>query len=241
MQGALDVRLIQSEGIPLDVTFCCAPGEVVAILGPSGSGKTTILKAIAGLIRPQVGRVSLGGDVWFDFAAGIFVRPELRRVGFVFQDYALFPHLNVLGNVTLAMGHVELAARHHRGRDLLRRVGIANLETRWPGDLSGGERQRVAIARALARDPQVLLLDEPFSAIDRPARQRLKVEVRALSASVAVPVVLVTHDIDEAAALASKVVVIDAGRTIATGEPKSLLANPGSARVAEILGSDSLA
>ncbi len=234
--GALDVKLKQSGPVALDVSFRCAPGEVVALLGASGSGKTTTLKAIAGLLKTKSGRVSLGDDVWFDAETGVFMRPEVRRVGFVFQDYALFPHLSVHGNVSLAMGHVEAAERPERAMTILQRVGIGALAGQRPSQLSGGERQRVAIARALARDPKVLLLDEPFSAIDRPARQRLKSEVRALAAAVAVPVVLVTHDIDEAAAMATRMVVIDAGRTIANGTPQDLMANPGTARVAEILG-----
>lgn len=234
--GGLDVRLLQSGPFALDVSLCCAPGEVVALLGASGSGKTTTLKAIAGLMRPQGGRVTLDNETWFDSDAGIFVRPEARRVGFVFQDYALFPHLTVLGNVTLAMGHVEASQRAERGAEILARVDISPLAGRRPDGLSGGERQRVAIARALARDPKVLLLDEPFSAIDRPARQRLKEEVRSLALSVSVPIVLVTHDIDEAAALASRLVIIDAGRTIASGTPHDLMTAPGSARVAEIMG-----
>ena len=187
-------------------------------------------------MRPASGRVALGDDVWFDSEQKIFIRPEQRRVGFVFQDYALFPHLNALGNVTLAMGHVEAAQRAERGMEILARVGITELAQRRPRDLSGGERQRVAIARALARDPHVLLLDEPFSAIDKPSRQRLKAEVRTLASAMAVPVVLVTHDIDEAAALASHLVIIDGGRTIVAGTPKALMADPGSQRIADILG-----
>jgi molybdate transport system ATP-binding protein len=136
------------------------------------------------------------------------------------------------------MGHVEASQRQERGLGVLRRVGLDALASRRPAQLSGGERQRVAIARALARDPKVLLLDEPFSAIDRPARQKLKAEVREIASIVAVPVVLVTHDIEEAAALAGRMIVIDAGRTIAAGTPRTLMDNPGSPRVAEILGLD---
>jgi molybdate transport system ATP-binding protein len=234
--AALDVRLTQSGPFALDVAFSCAAGEVIALLGPSGSGKTTTLKAIAGLTKTHSGHVSLGDEVWMDTQTGLFVPPDARRVGFVFQDYALFPHLNVLGNVTLAMGHVAVSQRADRANAILKRIGIAALSDKRPGALSGGERQRVGIARALARDPKVLLLDEPFSAIDRPARQRLKAEVQALAADVSVPVVLVTHDIDEAVALASRVVIIDHGRTIASGAPRDLMAAPGHPRVAEILG-----
>ena len=241
MASDLDVRLIQSAPFPLDVSFRSGAGEVVGLLGASGSGKTTTLRAIAGLVTPREGHVKAGGEVWFDGATGVSLRPEARRVGFVFQDYALFPHVTVLGNVMMAMGHVvDAAERQARGTAILERVGIAGLAERRPQDLSGGERQRVAIARALARDPDVLLLDEPFSAVDRPTRQTLKAEVRSLARSVKIPVVLVTHDIDEAAALASRIVVIDRGRTIAEGAPSELMANPPTRRVAEILGLEPL-
>ena len=240
MAGDLDVRLIQSAPFPLDVSFTCGAGEVVGLLGASGSGKTTTLRAIAGLVTPREGHVKAGGEVWFDGATGVSLRPEARRVGFVFQDYALFPHVTVLGNVMMAMGHVDAAERQSRGTAILERVGIAGLAERRPQELSGGERQRVAIARAVARDPDVLLLDEPFSAVDRPTRQTLKAEVRSLARSVKIPVVLVTHDIDEAAALASRIVVIDRGRTITEGTPQEIMANPPTRRVAEILGLEPL-
>ena len=234
--GVLSVRLRQQGQIPLNVAFDVKPGEVVALLGPSGSGKTTTLKAIAGLVVPQQGRVTLGDCVWFDAAQGVSLRPEVRRAGFVFQDYALFPHLSVLGNVSVAMGHVAKQERIAAATAVLERVGIASLAGRSPRALSGGERQRVAMARALARDPKVLLLDEPFSAVDRPTRERLKDEVRALAASVDIPIILVTHDIDEAVALSRRLVVIDGGETVAAGTPDDLFNAPPSARVAEILG-----
>ena len=236
MAGRLDVCLVRSSPIALDVAFTCGAGEVVALLGPSGSGKTTTLRAIAGLVTPHAGHVRLGDDTWFDAARGVCLRPEARRVGFVFQDYALFPHLNVLGNVTLAMGQVDAAERSTRARSILDRLGIADLATRQPRELSGGERQRVGIARALARDPHVLLLDEPFSAVDRPTRRKLEAQVLALVTSVAIPVVLVTHDIEEAAALASRLIIIDGGKTIAEGLPATLLSDPPTVRVAEIIG-----
>ncbi len=236
--GTLRVQLRQTGSVPLDVDFSCDQGDVVALLGPSGSGKTTTLKAIAGLLTPTEGLIELGDHVWFNARRGVCVRPESRRVGFVFQDYALFPHLNVLQNVTLAMGHVPRALRIERGLAILERIGLGYLRARKPHALSGGERQRLGIARALARDPQVLLLDEPFSAIDRPAREKLKIEVRALAQTAGVPVVLVTHDIDEAIAMAARLVIIDQGRTIATGTPAAIIKNPGTQRVADIIGID---
>ncbi len=235
-RGALQVRIAQSAPFALDVTFNAQPGEVTALVGPSGSGKTTTLKAIAGLVMPQRGRVAIGGDVWFDSGQNIAVRPDLRRTGFVFQDYALFPHLTARGNVALAMGHVANETRADAAAAVLRRIGIEHLAERSPRDLSGGERQRVGIARALARDPHVLLLDEPFSAVDRPTRERLKSEVRALASTLACPVILVTHDIDEAVALARQLVIIDHGVTIASGTPDELLQAPPSPRAAEIIG-----
>ena len=238
--GLLRVKLAQKTAVPLDAAFDVAPGEVVALLGASGSGKTTMLKAIAGLVTPQLGRVSLGDDVWFDSAQAINRRPEARRVGFVFQDYALFPHLSVRNNVAIAMRHVAAVERAERADGLLRQIGIEPLGDRFPRQLSGGERQRVALARALAREPSVLLLDEPFSAVDRPARERLKREIQAVAATIGVPVILVTHDIDEAVALARRLVIIDRGTMIADGLAAELMAAPQGSRVSDIIGTNPL-
>ena len=220
--GTLDVRLVQVAPFALDVAFTAAAGEVLALVGPSGSGKTTTLRAIAGLVTPDRGRITVGNDVWFDSELSIALRPEQRRTGFVFQDYALFPHLKARDTVALAMGHIAKAERADAAAAELARVGIAQLADRKPFGLSGGERQRVALARALARAPGVLLLDEPFSAIDRPAREALKELVRDLAASAGIPIILVTHDIDEAVALASNLVIIDHGATIASGTASDL-------------------
>jgi molybdate transport system ATP-binding protein len=160
----LAVSLRQSAPIPLAARFDCEGGELLALVGPSGSGKTTILRCIAGLNHPGAGAVSCAGEVWLDTAKRISLAPQRRSVGIVFQHYALFPHMSALKNVEAAMAHVGAGERAARARDLLQLVHLSGLEGRRPRELSGGQQQRVALARALARDPAVLLLDEPFSA-----------------------------------------------------------------------------
>ncbi len=205
---------------------------MLALVGVSGSGKSTTLRAIAGLYRPERGRVMCGHEVWLDTEAGVDMPPHLRRVGLVFQSYALFPHMTALRNVATALGHRPPEERLPRARELLLQVHLQGLEDRYPTELSGGQQQRVAIARALAREPAVLLLDEPFSAVDRPTRRRLHRELAELRQLVRVPIVLVTHDVDEAVALADRICVIDRGEMLQAGRPADLLAAPANARVA---------
>ncbi len=233
--NGLHVRLCQRAPIPLDAELSCGEGELLALVGPSGSGKTTILRVIAGLYRPQRGQVTCGGIQWLDTAQGLDVPPFRRRVGLVFQSYALFPHMTALDNVITALGHRPAAEREARARTLLGQVHLEGLEGRRPAALSGGQQQRVAVARALAREPAVLLFDEPFSAVDRRTRRKLHSELAELRKSVHVPIVLVTHDIDEAAALADRMCVLDRGETLQTGLPADLLAAPANARVASAL------
>jgi molybdate transport system ATP-binding protein len=233
---ALEVSLRQMEPIPLDVRLDVGSNELLALVGPSGAGKTTVLRAIAGLARPEAGVVRANGETWFCSKRGIFVSPQARAVGLVFQDYALFPHLSALENVAIALGHVEAAEREARARALLARVQLTGVASRRPGVLSGGERQRVALARALARGPRVLLLDEPFSAVDRQTREHLKRELAALRGSLEIPVILVTHDISEALQLADRVSVLDHGVTLQTGTPGEVRLSPASPRVADVLG-----
>ncbi len=231
----LEVTLAQDGPIPLEATFTCAPGELLALVGPSGSGKTTILRAIAGLYRPRRGRVVVGDEVWLDDAAGIALPAHRRRVGLVFQSYALFPHLSARANLEAAMGHRPRAERAARARELLRLVHLEGLEERRPAQLSGGQQQRVAVARALARDPAVLLLDEPFSAVDRATRQRLYAEIAQLRTGLAIPVVLVTHDLEEAMLLADRLTVLHRGRTLQTGTPVEVTTKPASPEVARLV------
>ena len=230
------VTLQQRGQIPLDVEITCNPGELLALVGPSGSGKTTVLRAIAGLYRPAAGRIVSGSQVWFDGTAGTMVSPQERATGLVFQDYALFPHLSALENVKLAARHLDEPQRSSQAAALLARVHLDGLEMRMPDRLSGGERQRVALARALARDPKVLLLDEPFSAVDRTTRERLKVELSNLHRSLEVPIILVTHDLQEAEALADRIAILHKGRTLQSGAPDDVRLRPVSALVARLMG-----
>ncbi len=231
---AVDLR--QAGPIPLDVSFTCGSGQVLAIFGPSGSGKTTILRSIAGLYSPGEARVVSGPSTWLDTAAGVSVPAHRRAVGLVFQDYALFPHLTAVGNVMAALGHRPRTERRARAESLLALVHLSGHLDRRPAALSGGERQRVALARALAREPDVLLLDEPFAAVDRAVRRRLQDEVDAVRRSLGIPVVLVTHDFDDVLRLATDLLVLDRGRALATGPVAALTSRPDLSWLRDGLG-----
>lgn len=235
-EGGLSVRLRQAAPIVLDAQLDCAPGEVLALVGPSGSGKSSILRAIAGLLPVKDARISCNGAVWRDTAAKVNLSPQRRRVGFVVQHYALFPHLSALENVMESLVGLPRTERKRRARDLLARVHLAELEHRLPAALSGGQQQRVAVARALAREPNVLLLDEPFSAVDRVTRERLYQELAELRRELAMPVILVTHDLDEAAMLADRMCVLSQGRTLQTGAPYDVMTRPDTVQVAQLAG-----
>ena len=232
---ALTVTLQQQAPIPLDLSLSCAAGDVLAMVGPSGSGKTTILRTIAGLYRPAVGQVSVGGVTWLDTSRRIDLPPHRRRVGLVFQNYALFPHMTALANVAAALGHLPRQERARRAAELLELVHLADFHTRKPAELSGGQQQRVAVARALARDPDVLLLDEPFSAVDRVTRQRLYDELRELSRAFPIPIMFVTHDFDEAARVANRMCLLDRGTILQTGTPRDVLARPATVQAARLV------
>ena len=207
-----------------------AAGRCLAIAGPSGAGKTTLLRAIAGLTRAR-GLIECGGQTWLHSGRGIDVPAERRRAGFVFQDYALFPHMSARANVEFG------AAASVDATELLERLGIdAPTAARKPSTLSGGERQRVALARALARDPDVLLLDEPLAALDSRTRARAVRELKSILAGVSTPTLVVTHDFDEAAALGDEVAILDHGRIVQRGRASQLAARPASAFVADLTG-----
>jgi molybdenum ABC transporter ATP-binding protein len=205
--------------------------ETVALVGPSGAGKTSLLRAIAGLERPAHGTIRCGEDIWFDSAQRVNQRPEDRSVGFVFQEYALFPHLTVEENVTFGGG---------RGDALLWRLRIDDLRAAKPGELSGGERQRVALARALARRPKVLLLDEPLGALDPHTRGNVRAELHDLLHELDLPALLVTHDFEDAAALADRVGVVVEGKLRQVAAPAELLGAPADPFVAELAGANVL-
>jgi molybdate transport system ATP-binding protein len=219
--------------LELEVALEVRAGECLALAGPSGAGKTSVLRVVAGLLRPERGVVEAGGETWLDTERGIELVPEQRRCGYVFQEYALFPHLSAWQNVAYPLrGH----DRRERALALLDRFGLASLADAQPATLSGGERQRVAVARALARDPGVLLLDEPLAALDARTRASAARELGAVLREVAVPALLVTHDFSEAAQLGDRVGVIDAGRVVQEGTPSELAAEPRSAFVADFTG-----
>jgi molybdate transport system ATP-binding protein len=229
----LSVEIEQTSPVPLAARFDCRPGELVALVGPSGSGKSTLLRCVAGLMHPARGRIVCHDRVWFDSERALRLPAQQRRVGLVFQHYALFPHLSALRNVALACDRPD--AEHHAAA-LLQRLGLDGLAQRRPSQLSGGQQQRVALARALARDPEVLLLDEPFSAVDQPARHALYRELAELHRTVALPIVLVTHDLHEARRLADRMVIIDGGASLQQGTPAQVASQPRNARVAELVG-----
>ncbi len=233
--GCLQVRLQQAAPIPLAAAFHCAAGELVALIGPSGSGKTTVLRAIAGLYEPQEGGIVCDREIWLDTQQQIRLSPQARRVGLVFQDYALFPHLSALENIVCGLGHLPPGERQERARELLALVHLAGLEAQRPALLSGGQRQRVALARALAREPRVLLLDEPFSAVDQVTRRKLERELVLLRQRIHIPILLVTHDLDQAAALADRICVLYRGQTLQQGPPFEVMSRPVSALVARLM------
>jgi molybdate transport system ATP-binding protein len=222
----------------VEVDVEVADGEVLAVLGPNGAGKSTVLRVLAGLLRPDTGRVGIGDVVWDDVVADVHVPPHRRRLGMVFQDYLLFPHLSALDNV--AFGLRTRGTRHAdaraRAAGWLDRVGLGDLRDRRPGQLSGGQAQRAALARALAPEPALLLLDEPLAALDARTRLTVRAELRRHLAEFPGSTVLVTHDPVDAMALADRVVVLEEGRVVQAGTPVEVSRRPRTDYVARLVG-----
>jgi molybdate transport system ATP-binding protein len=240
--GGSDGLVVDAEvrrgGFTLTVSLAAAPGQVLGLLGPNGAGKSTLLAAVAGLTPVSAGRITLAGQVMDDADAGTFVEASRRPVGFVFQNYRLFPHLTVADNVAFSprargMGRraARAAASHWLGR-----LGLAGLAQRKPGELSGGQAQRVALARALAGQPALLLLDEPLSALDAGTRLDVQAELKRHLADFTGPCVLVTHDPLEALVLADQLIVIEAGRIVQQGAPEQIARQPATDYVAKLVG-----
>jgi molybdate transport system ATP-binding protein len=236
MSHRLEVRLVKRlPGFSLDVEWTAGEG-VAALFGPSGAGKTLTLQCLAGLLEPDAGRIVVDGHVLFDADGSVNVPPQRRRIGYVFQGYALFPHLSVAENIGFGLRDRARADGRRRTADVVARMGLEGLEARRPHELSGGQRQRVALGRALAPDPALLLLDEPLSALDATLRQSLRDDLRRILAEWGTAAVLVTHDFTEAYRLGDRIVVYEAGRVIQTAPRAELLWRPASERVAGIVG-----
>ena len=221
----------------LDLSLDVESDRCLALVGPSGAGKTSLLRSVAGLTTPERGRISCGRETWTDAAAGLSLAPERRRCGYVFQDYALFGHLPVWRNVAYPLRGAGRDERRRLALGLLARFGLEAHADERPRTLSGGERQRVALARALALEPSVLLLDEPLAALDARTRAHASRELARTIRDAGVPALLVTHDFEEAAALADEIAVVESGRIVQRGTPGELASRPAAAFVADLIGS----
>ena len=213
-----------------DVSLELGPGQILCLVGHSGCGKSTLLRAIAGIETLDAGSITIDGTQMS--GEGVFVEPEHRRIGFMFQDYALFPHLSVRDNVGFGLGHVPRGERAARVSDILGRIGIAALADRYPHMLSGGEQQRVALARALAPQPRLLLMDEPFSNLDRGLRDRVRQETLSIVRDLGMTAVIVTHDPEEALAIGDMVALMQKGRLVEAGTGERIYDAPWTAYAA---------
>jgi molybdate transport system ATP-binding protein len=229
----------RSEGFVLEVEFMAPPG-VTILFGASGAGKTQTLKAIAGLVRLAEGRIEINGQVLFDSASSVNLPASRRRVGYVFQNLALFPHLNALANVEFAVSHLPRRERRARALSLLERFGVGHTAGRLPSGISGGEAQRVALARALACEPRLLLLDEPLSALDEAIKMEIVSDLKEFNRETRLPILYVTHSRDEALTLGERALVFERGRVVARGEPHEVFGAPVKASVARLTGVENM-
>ena len=221
--------------IDADLQVELDPPIVTVLFGPSGSGKTTILRALAGFERSANCVIHFGGETWVDDEEGVFIPPQRRRIGFLFQDYALFSHLTVAGNIRYGLRVLSANEKQRRTSELLERFQLQDLAARYPHQLSGGQKQRVALARTLAPQPRLLLLDEPLSALDGPTREALRGELRNRLSSLSIPVLLVTHDRVEALALGDQVAIVNEGRIVQHASVEEVFRRPLTPAIAKIV------
>lgn len=224
----------------LDVELTAPENQIIVLFGPSGAGKSMTLAAIAGFVEPDSGHITAGSRVLFDSVQHINLSPQHRRIGLVNQDLALFPHLTVEENIEYGLFRAPARVRRERAGDLIRRMNLVSLADRYPAQISGGQRQRVALARALAPEPEMLLLDEPFSALDAPTRMQLRDELLELQRQIKIPVVFVTHDLGEAYFLADRLAVMAEGRILQVDTPGEILQHPGCLPVARAVGAKNI-
>jgi molybdate transport system ATP-binding protein len=222
--------------VDIDFTQSIHGFSVTALIGPSGCGKTTLLRCLAGLIRPDCGAIHFGAETWFDHQRRISISPQQRGIGFLFQDYALFPHLNVAENIAFGLRKLSVTERRKQVAEVLQLFDLKGLELRFPRQLSGGQQQRVALARVLVRRPRLLLLDEPLSALDSILRERLRTELRQMLGAFKIPVVFVTHDRIEAISLADRVAVMDSGSIQQIGTVQEVFTRPKNDSLARLVG-----
>jgi molybdate transport system ATP-binding protein len=240
----LEVRVLrhaitQEREFVLDVEFRAEPGFTI-LFGPSGAGKTTLLDCIAGLVAPDAGRIAISGRALFDADRHLNLAPSVRRIGYVFQDLALFPHLTVEQNVQYGLAHLSGKDRRHRTAAMLESFRIPSLARRYPKEISGGERQRVALARTLVTDPAALLLDEPMAALDAATKAKIFDDSRAWNAAHGIPILYVTHNREEVFALGERAIVLDRGRILAQGTPHEVLGAPSQETVAQLAGFENI-
>ncbi|HTS50384.1 MAG TPA: ATP-binding cassette domain-containing protein [Bryobacteraceae bacterium] len=225
----------ESAGFSLDLDFQASRGFTV-LFGPSGAGKTLTLDCIAGFVRPEEGRILLDDQILFDGAAGVHLAPRARRCGYVFQNYALFPHLSLRQNLEFAAERIPRLERHRKINEMLEKFHLAEVSGRRPYELSGGQKQRCSIARALIGAPRLLLLDEPARGLDAPLLADLYSVLRQVREEFGIPVLLVTHDFEECLELGDEMIVLRQGRAVQSGPPSSILEQPANVDVARLLG-----
>ena len=225
----------ESAGFSLDLEFQASRGFTV-LFGPSGSGKTLTLDSIAGFVRPDEGRILLDDQILFDGAAGVHLAPRARRCGYVFQNYALFPHMTLRQNLEFAAERIPRLERHRKVSEMLEKFHLAEVSGRRPYELSGGQKQRCSIARALIGAPRLLLLDEPARGLDAPLLADLYSVLRQVREEFGIPVLLVTHDFEECLELGDEMIVVRQGRAVQSGPPRNILEQPANVDVARLLG-----